>query len=138
MGRMRALPVLLLLLFALPQCGSGTGAEPRSAANHQGDSESDGDSDGESSESGADDDDAPAGRADDKPRGPNCDDGSCSLCGSGICPSGWYCDENASGGAACSWLTECADKPTCGCITRVLGSSCKCREEGGGLKVSCG
>ncbi|HKY37302.1 MAG TPA: hypothetical protein VJN18_15270 [Polyangiaceae bacterium] len=133
---MRALSLCLLLLFALPQCGgAGAGAEPKSAANHESDAESDGDS--ESSESEAKDDDAPAGRADATPRGPNCDDGSCSPCGGGICPSGWYCDENASGGAACSWLTECADKPTCGCITRVLGSACKCREEGGGLKVSC-
>lgn len=133
---MRARLLCLLLLFALPQCGGGgAGTEPKSAANHESDPEGDGNSDGESSESGSDDDGAPA--ADAGPRGPNCDDGSCSLCGSGICPSGWYCDENASGGAACSWLTECADKPTCGCITRVLGSSCKCREESGGLKVSC-
>ena len=132
---MRALPLCLLLLLALPQCGGGAGAEPKSAANHQNDSDSDSDGDAGSSEE--EEGDAPAGQAEDKPRGPNCDDGSCSLCGSGICPSGWYCDENASGGAACSWLTECADKPTCGCITRVLGSACKCREEGGGLKVSC-
>ena len=133
---MRALPLCLLLLFALPHCGGGgAGTEPKSAANHESDADSDGD--GESSESSAEEDDTPAGRADTTPRGPNCDDGSCSLCGGGICPSGWYCDENASGGAACSWLTECADKPTCGCITRVLGSACKCREEAGGLKVSC-
>jgi hypothetical protein len=133
---MRALPLCLLLLLALPHCGGGgAGTEAKSAANR--DSSGDGDSDGESSESDSDDDGSAAARAD-TPRGPNCDDGSCSLCGGGICPSGWYCDENASGGAACSWLTECADKPTCGCITRVLGSSCKCREEGGGLKVSCG
>jgi hypothetical protein len=132
---MRALPLYLLFLLALPQCGGGAGAEAKSAANHE--SGSDGGDDSEASESAGEDGDAPASQAEDKPRGPDCDDGSCSLCGSGICPSGWYCDENASGGAACSWLTECADKPSCGCITRVLGASCKCREEGGGLKVSC-
>jgi hypothetical protein len=132
---MRALPLCLLLLLALPQCGGGAaGSEPKSAANHETDSDG---AESEGSESGDEDGDAAVSRADDKPRGPNCDDGSCSLCGGGICPSGWYCDENAGGGAACSWLTECADKPTCGCITRVLGSACKCREEGGGLKVSC-
>jgi hypothetical protein len=131
---MRALPLCLLLLLTLPQCGgSSAGSEPESAADHAGDSESGADG----SETGEEGDSDVASDAEDKPRGPNCDDGTCSLCGSGICPSGWYCDENASGGAACSWLTECADKPTCGCITKVLGSSCKCREEGGGLKVSC-
>ncbi len=131
---MRALPLCLLLLLTLPQCGGGSaGSEPKTVAGRPADSESDADS----SEAGEEGDSEVTSSADEKPRGPNCDDGTCSPCGSGICPSGWYCDENASGGAACSWLTECADKPTCGCITRVLGSSCKCREEGGGLKVSC-
>jgi len=62
-----------------------------------------------------------------------CDDGTCSRCGNGICPSGWYCDEKSNG---CSWLSECAGKPSCACVTRVLGASCKCREDGG-LKVTC-
>ena len=133
---MRALPLCLMLLLLLPQCGDGSsgGGEAKSAADRDKSSASD---EG-SSEEGGSDEDAPASTAEDKPRGPNCDDGTCSLCGNGICPAGWYCDENASGGAACSWLTECADKPSCSCITRVLGSSCKCREEAGGLKVSCG
>lgn len=134
---MRALLSALLLLLLLPQCGGGgaVGSDPKSAADGDEGSDQSASSDG----SDGDDDDAPSASADDdKPRGPSCDDGTCSLCGSGICPAGWYCDENASGGAACSWLTECADKPSCSCITRVLGSACKCREEGGGLKVSCG
>lgn len=131
---MRALFIASCLLLLLPQCGgSGSGgAEPKSAADDDGSFEQGSDDDG-----GDDSETAEASEANDKPRGPNCDDGTCSLCGDGICPSGWYCDENASGGAACSWLTECADKPSCGCITRVLGPSCKCREEAGGLKVSC-
>jgi hypothetical protein len=129
---MRALPVGLLLVLLLPRCGGGPASgEAKSAADTA--------DDGERASGDASDDDASdAEVADSKPKGPSCDDGTCSLCGSGICPTGWYCDENASGGAACSWLTECADKPSCGCVTRVLGSSCKCREEGGGLKVSCG
>lgn len=69
--------------------------------------------------------------------GPRCDDGTCSPCGDGICPAGWYCDEKASGGGACSWLAECAEKASCSCVTRVLGAGCKCREEAGGLKVAC-
>jgi hypothetical protein len=72
-----------------------------------------------------------------KSKGPACDDGTCSKCGGGICLAGWYCDEKSNGGGACSWLRECAEKPSCGCITRVLGASCKCREEDGGLKVAC-
>ena len=133
---MRSLPVGLLLLLLLSHCGgSPATGEAKSAS----DAASDGDSASESSGEGSDDEDGSAsGVAESKPKGPSCDDGTCSLCGSGICPAGWYCDENASGGAACSWLTECADKPSCSCVTRVLGSSCKCREEGGGLKVSCG
>jgi hypothetical protein len=133
---MRALLVASLLFLLLPQCGGpGTASgEPKSAADADDASAS---SSSENSESGHDDEEDHASAADDKPPGPSCDDGTCSPCGSGICPSGWYCDENASGGAACSWLTECADKPSCGCITRVLGPSCKCREEAGGLKVSC-
>ena len=130
--RARSLPWLLTLL--LVQCGgsSATSGEPKSP-------DSDGD---DARSSGADSDDGAAepsesSVADKQPQGPNCDDGTCSPCGSGICPSGWFCDENASGGPACSWLKECADKPSCGCVTRVLGAACKCREEAGGLKVSC-
>jgi hypothetical protein len=128
---MRALVCCLALLLLLPECGgSPAGASPNSAAD--------------------DDKSAPAPRASAKAggsgasedseehessRGPSCDDGTCSLCGSGICPVGWYCDEKAGG--ACSWLAECAEKPSCGCITRVLGASCKCDAAGGGLKVAC-
>jgi hypothetical protein len=134
---MRAFPLCLLLLVLLPQCGGGGstgGSEPKSPAN--GESGDSGDDNESSADADGDEDSGPSAQ-ESKPRGPNCDDGTCSLCGSGICPSGWYCDEGASGGPACSWLTECADKPSCGCITRVLGPACKCREEGGGLKVSC-
>src|SRR5688500_3063523 len=49
-----------------------------------------------------------------------CADGTCTPCGDGLCPNGWYCDETAKGGAACSWLPECAKKPGCACVERVL------------------
>lgn len=131
---MRALPLCLLLLSTLPQCGGAGGAEPKTAAGHEADD------DEESDRDDRDDRDAiaEAGDKDDRPRAPSCDDGTCSPCGDGICPSGWYCDENAGGGPACSWLKECAGEPSCACVTRVLGAGCKCREERGGLKVSCG
>lgn len=134
---MRALLLASLLLLLLPQCGGsgGGGSVPKSAAAAD---EASASGTRQDAESEADSEPEPGSASDDKQAGPSCDDGTCSPCGSGICPSGWYCDENAMGGAACGWLTECADKPSCGCITRVLGPSCKCREEGGGLKVSCG
>jgi hypothetical protein len=135
---MRALACCLFIVF-LPECGgnpaSGDGA--KSAAQ-----------DARIDDAGAHarkaaarhDADEPSNRNDqpaDEAKGPSCDDGTCSKCGSGICPTGWYCDEKVAGGGACSWLAECAEKPTCACVTRVLGSSCKCRAEDGGLKVAC-
>lgn len=121
----------LTLALLLPACGGSTTAEPKSAASE---------GDGEASTAADDDEETAAeenGAAEQKPTAPSCDDGTCSLCGGGICPSGWYCDQNASGGPACGWLKECADKPSCACVTRVLGASCKCREQQGGLDVSC-
>jgi hypothetical protein len=133
---MRAFLSCFAMILLLPQCGGGTAtsAEPKSSA----DSAESRDAAGHGSATEDDNESATStNSASEKPQGPSCDDGTCSLCGSGICPSGWYCDEKASGGGACSWLTECAEKPTCACVTRVLGSKCKCREEGGGLKVAC-
>lgn len=81
-------------------------------------------------------DEAPA-VAEEAPRRPSCDDGTCTPCGDGICPSGWYCDENAQGGPACGWLPACAKKPSCACLTRAL-SGCRCEERQGGLYLNCG
>ena len=134
--RMRAIFCCLALLWLLPQCGgaASTGSDAKSG-------QADADHPQRSSDRASKDTDEEQSSASapgpEKSKGPSCDDGTCSLCGSGICPAGWYCDEKASGGGACSWLTECAEKPTCGCVTRVLGASCKCREENGGLKVAC-
>ncbi|RYZ05522.1 MAG: hypothetical protein EOO73_19935 [Myxococcales bacterium] len=131
---MRAFPCFFAVLLLVAGCGAGSssGAEPKSAADATNADESEA-----APSSGGGDEASEAAEASSKPAGPSCDDGTCSQCGSGICPAGWYCDEKASGGAACSWLAECAEKATCGCVTRVLGSACKCREEGGGLKVAC-
>jgi hypothetical protein len=143
MIKMRAFMCFLALVL-LPQCGGGTatGEGPKSAGD---DSKSSADSTAAASDRGKrgkrGEDEGEQSSSDastpEKSKGPTCDDGTCSKCGSGICPAGWYCDEKASGGAACSWLAECPEKPTCACVTRVLGASCKCREESGGLKVAC-
>lgn len=129
---MRAFPSCFALLLLLASCGGGTAAtgEPKSGASQDSAEHESASSDADESDSGS----SEASATPSKPKGPNCDDGTCSMCGSSICPTGWYCDEKAS---ACSWLTECAEKPTCGCVTRVLGAACKCHEEGGGLKVAC-
>jgi hypothetical protein len=66
-----------------------------------------------------------------------CDDGTCFVCGQGICPKGFYCDEQAVGGAACGWLPSCPTEPACSCVKRTLGASCGCEEREGGLYVSC-
>ncbi|HYQ15522.1 MAG TPA: hypothetical protein VEQ58_07190, partial [Polyangiaceae bacterium] len=113
---MRAFPGCLALLLLLPACGgSPTEPPPQSAA----DSASSSSSASRRKPSAAASDneaDAPAER--ESAKGPSCDDGTCSVCGNGICPTGWYCDEKTS---ACSWLAECAEKPTCACVKRVLG-----------------
>ena len=136
---MRAFFCCLALVLLLPQCGGGTttGGEPQSPADtnkrapeasSQGSAKSDNREQEPSSAAAALPEDS---------KGPSCDDGTCSKCGSGICPSGWYCDEKASANGACSWLAECAEKPTCACVTRVLGAGCKCHEDSGALKVAC-
>jgi len=120
--------VIFALAFAVQSCGGAAAA----AAEHASTPES-------SAHSAAADstaeDDAPA--EDEAPAKGNCDDGTCSACGQGLCPTGWYCDESASGGPACSWLPQCVQKAGCGCLTAALGSACKCAEQGGGLHVTC-
>ena len=130
----RSILFCLLLVSLLPQCGgAGAGAAESKSAADDDSAEPKGSSDASKSN---DEDEAEPTAAAEKPRGTNCDDGTCSLCGSGICPAGWYCDESAPGGAACAWLKECAEKATCGCVTKLLGPACKCRDESG-IKVSC-
>jgi hypothetical protein len=121
------------LLLLVSGCGGGAAATGDAKSAGNGDSGSR-ESAGSDSDAESDSGESAAATENSKAKGPSCDDGTCSMCGSSICPTGWYCDEKAS---ACSWLTECAEKPTCGCVTRVLGSACKCHEEAGGLKVAC-
>lgn len=71
------------------------------------------------------------------PSGPDCSDGTCALCGDGMCPKGFYCDENGPEGPACQWLPECAEEATCGCVGEALGDACTCEERGAGVFVSC-
>src|SRR4051812_13302944 len=40
-------------------------------------------------------DDTPA--EEEAPPASPCDDGTCTPCGKGVCPTGWYCDESAAG-----------------------------------------
>lgn len=119
---------------ALAACGGGGAAKP--AAESADDSDSSGRASAGPSESSEADFEDSASEPE-SPRRASCDDGTCSPCGEGICPSGWYCDEGAKGGPACGWLPECAQKPSCACLTRVL-SGCSCEEKQGGLHLSCG
>jgi hypothetical protein len=115
-------------LSALSACGGGTAAgKPAAHAEAPSDSGEDGSDTPDSAE-----DEAAAS----EPPTPTCSDGTCTPCGEGLCPNGWYCDETAKGGAACSWLPECAKKPGCACIERAL-SGCSCEERDGGQHVSC-
>ncbi|MEZ4231383.1 MAG: hypothetical protein R3B89_19560 [Polyangiaceae bacterium] len=66
-----------------------------------------------------------------------CADGSCVSCGEGVCPSGYFCNESAAGGAGCGWLAECAEAPTCACVQQALGAGCECSERGGFPVVTC-
>ena len=121
--------VLGLCAYLTGACGgSPAGAgEPARAPHEKASSDS---SDAQSS-----DEDSPA--EEEAPQAGLCDDGTCSTCGAGMCPTGWYCDESAKGGAACGWLPQCAEKSSCGCLTKVLGSGCSCAEQGNGLRVTC-
>jgi len=127
---MRTYDCCLAWLLLLAACGGGsTQPSPKSAAE-----EPDRAAPAASTASRAASDESSEAEEPRAAAGARCDDGTCTVCGSGICPSGWYCDEKAG---ACSWLAECAAKPSCGCITRVLGSACKCDGAAGGPKVSC-
>jgi hypothetical protein len=117
------------LLALLPVACAGAGKSSRSA--------DDTDSETEGSTLGAGADGDFSSEAEPGPTGPDCSDGTCFVCGDGMCPVGFYCDERASGGSACSWLPECADNASCACVTGVLGASCTCDERAGGPSVSC-
>lgn len=118
---------LLLAAMALGSlvcsCGGATPA-PHTPTQHHGESAS--------SDNAQAPDSAP-----DAPEAPSCDDGTCFSCGDGICPKGFYCDQKAPGGPACSWLPDCAKQASCSCVQHVLGSGCSCNEKNGGVYVDC-
>jgi hypothetical protein len=62
-----------------------------------------------------------------------CASGTCTRCGEGVCLAGYYCEESVS---ACSWVPECVQAPSCGCLAKYL-SGCSCEERGGGVYVTC-
>ncbi|HET9960010.1 MAG TPA: hypothetical protein VFQ61_36205 [Polyangiaceae bacterium] len=66
-----------------------------------------------------------------------CTDGTCFSCGKGYCPSGWYCDESAAGGAACAWLPACNGKNQCRCLEQTLGAECSCSDADSAARVTC-
>jgi hypothetical protein len=110
---------------AQPAPSAPESGEERSPSSASDDASAAADGAGENATSAADSETAP------------CDDGTCTPCGSALCPSGWYCDESAKGGPACGWLPECAQKPTCGCVKRAFGG-CSCEDEGGAAHLTCG
>jgi hypothetical protein len=119
----------LVALSVFSACGGGTTAgKPAEHAEASGEESSEESGDGPAA---AEDEEAAS-----EPPAAACSDGTCSPCGEGFCPNGWYCDETAKGGAACSWLPECAKKPGCACVERAL-SGCSCEERDGGQHVSC-
>jgi hypothetical protein len=123
--------VQLSLCLWVAACGGSATPEPRSA-DHSEPAESSSSKDGDH-DSGADE---PSDAAESAPADP-CADGTCFSCGKSLCLSGWYCDESAKGGAACSWQPECAKSPSCRCLTKVLGEGCSCKDEAGAPHVSC-
>ena len=124
-----ALESLLALSLTVAACGGGQPqpSAPTASAQHTDSSAA--------AHADAPADDAPA--EEEAPKAGPCDDGTCSSCGAGICPAGWYCDESATGGPACGWLPACAQKSSCACVTGKLGSGCSCSEQSGGLHVTC-
>jgi hypothetical protein len=123
---MAALGGALLLSFA--GCGGGA-SDAREPATAHAKKSSPASREAESSADEEEEEEAPAALP--------CADGTCTTCGKGICPAGFYCDESAKGGAACSWLPQCAEHTSCACLGKALGSACKCQEQNGGQHVSC-
>ena len=125
-GRSHLPPLLAALALASLTWSCG-GATPKAhAPNRHSDAAASGDNDTQAP------DDTP-----EAPQAPSCDDGTCFSCGNGICPKGFYCDQKAPGGPACSWLPKCAKQASCSCVQHVLGSGCSCDEKNGGVYVDC-
>lgn len=122
--KLSGLALLTLSLVVAGACGGGATAGSKSATPDRGD-------DHDQATSGADD-------TSEGPAPSPCNDPGCFACGGGLCPSGFYCDEDVAGGPACSWSPACAQEPDCACLTRELGGACRCEARDGGVYVSCG
>ncbi|MBI3200265.1 MAG: hypothetical protein HYZ29_01910 [Myxococcales bacterium] len=118
---------MALAIVLGPACGGGGATQPAAKTGKSG---ADGTEKSDGSEARGDGESA-------APAASRCADGTCFECGAGLCPKGFYCDEKASGGAACAWLPECAQSATCACVEKALGSGCSCSEKAGGVSVSC-
>ncbi|HLV64871.1 MAG TPA: hypothetical protein VKY73_03630 [Polyangiaceae bacterium] len=124
---------MFVLVLSVLGSACGSGGTPEAASPDDAESDSAFESPSDDAEDG-DPESASGEEASSTPR-PLCDDGSCIPCGDGMCPVGWYCDEDA--GPACSWIPECAPDASCGCLRRVLGAACRCNESGPAPTVSC-
>jgi hypothetical protein len=130
-------PAAILLLSLLCAAGCGGSERPaKSASEGDGEAASAGDEDATGASEGGDDAASEGTESAETARKPRCDDGTCTPCGSSLCPSGWYCDEGAKGGPACGWLPECAQKPSCACVKRAF-SDCACEDQGGAAHLTC-
>ncbi len=69
---------------------------------------------------------------------PSCEDGTCFSCGDGICPSGFYCETNATT-TGCAWHPSCPKNPTCTCLRSAIlkDPSCACEDRNGTAFVTC-
>jgi len=126
----RSLAALTSLLLALGCAASTTGSKSADSAgedNDPGSSSYDDDDEFDGSvESGEGPVDSPESQ---------CADGSCAVCGEGLCPAGFYCDESGAE-PGCAWLPQCASSNDCACLEKHL-TGCSCREESGGVYLTC-
>jgi hypothetical protein len=121
-------PVFFMLLGVLGACAGGSESTP--GANSAEESSSDSD------EEGATEEDSSSASPEAEAKLPVCSDEGCLPCGKSLCPAGFYCDETAPQGPACSWLPECPEAE-CACLKRTLPSSCSCEATGPGATVKC-
>lgn len=71
--------------------------------------------------------------SDAEPEQSRCSGDLCTVCGSAVCPKGFLCEEESS---SCSWLPECADDYSCGCVENHM-AGCTCEERDDGVFITC-
>jgi hypothetical protein len=65
-----------------------------------------------------------------------CASGGCSECGEGACPPGMFCIKSGAN-TGCSWFPECGNNADCNCISKHIGSNCRCEAQGQFARVTC-